>query len=190
MTYEVENKFAVADLPELRRRIESLGGCLCDIENQADSYFNHPLRDFRLTDEALRIRESNGKVQITFKGPRAGESIKIREEIELPIAETDEGGERAKTFFRRLGFRFVACIHKRRTTLRIQRDKWSILVCLDEVVELGSFVEIEAMSESEDLAQAKQIVCQLQQEIGLGEPILTSYLRMLLAKHSADDSAV
>ncbi len=188
MHYEVENKFSVADLSAFRRQVEGLGGRCCGSESHVDSYFNHPLKDFRQTDEALRIRESNPSIQITYKGPRADSAIKIREEIELPMSDQIGNGERAKALFSRLGFRFVACVKKRRTRLQLDRGKWLIAICLDEVEELGSFVEIELLADFAELEPAKQVLSELQTELGLGGPIMTSYLRMLVAKQSTDES--
>ena len=187
MPFEVENKFAVADLSEVQRRLESMGARMHGIEVHVDSYFNHPQRDFRRTDEALRIREIDDSVQITFKGPRIDSDIKIREELELSLDPSPGNGERAKELLQRLGFRFVACVRKRRVIWELDPIPYSILICLDEVAELGTFVEIELIAASEDLARAKKIVLDLQAELGLNEPLKSSYLRMLLSRTSAVD---
>ena len=99
---EVEQKFRVDDLDAMERRIvENLEiESVFELEQQ-DWYFSHPDRDFRATDEALRIRrtqvagnDSASSTLITYKGPRlnsgtAGRDFKTRREIELPI-----GGDR------------------------------------------------------------------------------------------------
>jgi adenylate cyclase, class 2 len=60
MTYEVEQKFPVADMQELERCITALGATISDPQTEADLYFAHPARDFAKTDEALRIRRTGG----------------------------------------------------------------------------------------------------------------------------------
>ncbi len=185
MPFEVENKFRVADPAELRRRIESLGAKFCGSETHSDSYFNHPSRDFRQTDEALRIRDANGEICLTFKGPRFNSGIKMREEIELPLGPSPDAEQSAITILNRLGFRFVACVKKRRDVYHLSKERWSIEVCMDDVDQLGTFAEIELVAEAADLEQAKQLVIDLQRELHLGEPESRSYLKMQLAANSS-----
>ncbi len=185
MSFEVENKFRVADPAHLRQRIEALGAEYRGMESHSDSYFNHPSRDFRQTDEALRIRNANGEICLTFKGPRFNTGIKIREEIELPLAPSPNAEQSAIAILHRLGFQFVACVKKRRDVYHLSKDRWSIEICLDDVDQLGTFAEIELIAEADDLGQAKQLVIDLQHELDLGEPESRSYLKMLLATNSS-----
>jgi adenylate cyclase class 2 len=57
-------------------------------------------------------------------------------------------------------------------------------ITLDEVEDLGTFVEIEILAEDENSNPAARIE-EIAKEIGVfGEPILASYLEMLLSKQS------
>ena len=69
MVIEVEMKFAVRDEVELRQRLKKWEVELGPSERQSDSYFSHPARDFSNTDEALRIRQTESRVEVTYKGP-------------------------------------------------------------------------------------------------------------------------
>ena len=74
-------------------------------------------------------------------------------------------------------------------------DKWrenyrfsGAAICLDEVNELGTFVEIEIMTSDEN-SHAEAEIKRIAKEIGVtGEPILASYLELLLSKRSAVQS--
>ncbi|MCD6488820.1 MAG: class IV adenylate cyclase [Desulfurococcales archaeon] len=110
---------------------------------EVDYYYQHPCRDFALTDEALRIRVVQGKsfskYILTYKGPRLSkEGVKKREEIELSI----EDPGKVDRLLSKLGFKKVATITKKRSYYRIQK----CLVSIDEVKELGLFMEIECSS--------------------------------------------
>jgi adenylate cyclase class 2 len=186
MAFEVENKFAVSDSTDLQRRVCALGAEYLGVESQADTYFSHPHRDFLLTDEALRVRSANGRIQITYKGKRAQAVVKIREELELPVAPIEQAESRTIELLERLGFRLLARLHKRRSTYRWGVGQAAILICLDEVDELGAFVEIELLVEGDQLTEATRRIERLQSQLQLGTPIQVSYLRMILARRAED----
>jgi len=66
---EVEVKVR-ADHSQVRSVLQKLGAIKIGIENQSDTYFAAPYRDFAKTDEALRIRSLDGKAVLTYKGPK------------------------------------------------------------------------------------------------------------------------
>ena len=84
--YEVELKYRVADGRAIEDRLAGRGACWHGTTEQVDRYFNHPSRDFAVTDEALRLRSTAAGVAITWKGPRLDATAKTRREIELPLA--------------------------------------------------------------------------------------------------------
>ena len=61
-------------------------------------------------------------------------------------------------------------------------------ISLDSVEGLGTFVEIEVLAERNDSVAAAQVK-RISKEIGIqGEPILASYLELLLSKRSGVQS--
>ncbi len=106
------------------------------VEDHEDFYFSHPCRDFSLTDEALRIRRLGTEYRLTYKGPKVDSETKTREEMELPVPGDIRG------ILDKLGFEEVDIIRKRRTPYR----KGDIILCIDEVENLGCFVEMELVS--------------------------------------------
>jgi adenylate cyclase class 2 len=151
----------------------------CDgLREEHDRYYNHPCRDFGVTDEALRVRRVGTETVVTYKGAKlAGTVLKAREELNLLIDE----GESFEVLLDRLGFRLTALVHKR-------RELWSLdgaSIALDEVDELGTYAEVEVLGEAGD-PMAEDRVRTLASSLGItGEPITASYLELLLLSRSA-----
>ncbi len=119
---------------------------------------------------------SAGERSITYKGPKLANSlIKTREELVLPIGDA----EAAVEVFRRLGFRDVASVVKRRAVWELEGFR----VCLDEVEGLGSFVEVEAAGSGE-ISGSEEETLRITRQLGLGglHLIRESYLELLLKK--------
>jgi len=182
MSYEVEQKYRVADPEQVRRLFADLGavdgGCVV----QVDTYYAHPNRDFAATDEALRIRRVGEKNFITYKGPKLDATTKTRREIEFDFAAGEHGAEQCNQLLQALGFQRVAEVSKSRQISRLQRGKHSIELAADEVQNVGSFVELEIGIEREsELDEAREALAALATELGLVDVERRGYLEMLLA---------
>jgi len=171
---EIELKVRVTDLPAVRERLLILHAEPEGRVHERDLYLNAPHRDFGGTDEALRIRNANGRFTVTYKGPKKQDyHLKAREEYNCGV----ESGEMIGCIFSSLGFRPVAEVRKWREYYRF-RDA---TVCLDQVEGLGDFVEIE-LADPAAVKEPARHVARLAGEIGVtGEPILSSYLELLLS---------
>lgn len=124
----------------IRDRLKNMGAKALETENQKDSYFNHPSRDFGVTDEALRLRETNGKFIITYKGPKLDSITKTREEFNVGIL--DYGSMRDSLL--RLGFKEVMGVEK----VREHYEFGDFSIMLDNIKGLGDFVEVEKKGEA------------------------------------------
>lgn len=133
--YEIEIK-AYCDNPrEVIKRLAAIGAEFVETRIEQDLYFNHPLRDFGLTDEALRLRYVNGKSKITYKGPKVSSETKARIEYETGIDDIDV----VVKILLALGFSKSGEIKKRREVYVSD----GMEITLDHVENLGDFVEIE-----------------------------------------------
>jgi len=180
MQYEVEQKYAVLDPMMLEMELDKLGIVWGETVQQRDAYYNHPARDFSQTDEAIRIRITSGKNCITYKGPRIDQTTKTRQEIEIPLG-VHATSEMAEQLLVALGFRYVAVVGKtRRTGTLIWRDQ-SLTIAIDEVVGLGTYIEIELMASEENLSVAQDMVQQVADELQLEGSIRVGYLDLLLS---------
>ena len=177
---EVELKFPISSSADVRQRMVDLGATSHSIFNQSDEYLNDPMRNFAKLDMSLRIRNSDEQYVLTFKGPNLDPIAKIREEIELPLADANTA-EQMKGVFEGIGFYSVAKVVKRRELLHLNWQNDNVHVFLDEVVEVGSFVELELVVEDEhQMLDAKQTLLDLAEAVGLTGAIRTGYLGMLL----------
>jgi adenylate cyclase, class 2 len=185
VTYEVELKFPLRDGPAMHERLKSLGATPGESLSQRDRYFNHPSRDFRQTNEALRIRSVGGQSCVTYKGPVLDREVKLRREIELPIGTTPAEGESFAEMLALLGFREVRSVAKTRRPFHLVWNDVPMELALDEIAGLGSFVEIETLADDANRDVRRAAVLDLAQHLGLGEPERRSYLKMLLEQDAA-----
>lgn len=139
---EIEIK-AYCDSPDsVISRLNELGGCYIGRRDERDVYFNHPSRDFKNTDEALRLRQTGDKCLITYKGPKLSANTKTRIEHETVIGDYNS----ARNILAALGFIESGIVEKTRTLYRLGEME----VCLDEVDGVGMFVELEIIGELAD----------------------------------------
>jgi adenylate cyclase, class 2 len=177
---EVEQKYRVSSHEVLRSRLKELGATPRRVEKHCDTYLQHPCRDFGQTGEAFRIREVNDDALVTFKGPRLEGAVKIRKELELPLASGTRQGW--MSIFEKLGFKTVAQVRKTRSPFELVWRGHQQTVVLDEVERLGNFVEIEiVVEETTQLEEFEKSILSLAEELYLVEPEVRSYLRQLLA---------
>lgn len=178
---EVEMKFQVADVATLTTRLTELGARKKEDRREADQYFNAPDRDFARTDEALRLRRIGSSNFITYKGPKRDAQTKTRTEIELRLPDGPEAATDMARLLTHLGYRPVTVVHKNRQIYHLQREGYLLEICLDDLEDLGQFVEIEVKAAEEQIDSARQAVMRLASQLGLKESERRSYLEMLLA---------
>ncbi|HVT30000.1 MAG TPA: class IV adenylate cyclase [Lacipirellulaceae bacterium] len=182
MRYEVEQKHRVSDLATLISRLNERGASFVDPIEQSDKYFDHPCRDFAKTDEAVRIRTVGNHSFVTYKGPKLDSTTKTRREIELPLDADDKDGARFAELLTALGFTPVAVVHKQRCPFRIRVGNYEVEGALDDVTDVGSFVELELQADDSMLDAAKRSISQLASDLNLGPSERRSYLELLLEK--------
>lgn len=165
---EVEVK---ARAPEdIEERIAALGAALLAVENHHDLYFNSPLRNFRLSDEALRIRIKEEGARLTYKGPKLDLATKSRLEMTVKIGDSGQ----MEQILSALGFVLSAEVKKQR-----RKYSWDgVIIALDMVEGLGYFVEAEAEGEGSYEEQKRRVLSAMS-ELGLHESIRSSYLELL-----------
>lgn len=181
-TFEVEQKFAVENLKALEQQLLALGVTIGPAQLQVDRYFAHPSRDFAKTDEALRIRSMGDDNVITYKGPRFKSETKSRREIELPLSPQAAGLNEFTALLEALGFTRVAEVRKHRRHGTIYHAGREVALALDEVDQVGSFCELELCCDEQGLAAAQETIIALAKQLGLSNPLQSSYLGMLLGQ--------
>ncbi|MFZ5830440.1 MAG: class IV adenylate cyclase [Planctomycetota bacterium] len=184
MQYEVEQKYPLADFDQVVSRLAELGAEIGQATEEVDTYFAHPARDFAKTDEALRIRRKGEAVFVTYKGPKLDETTKSRREIELRLPSGEETAEQWPELLTALGFATVAEVHKQRRKSHFRWQDYEVEASLDEVEQVGTFVELEIVVPPEEFEQAKACIAALAERLGLKQSERRSYLQLLLAQRS------
>ena len=193
---EVEIKVKIYDPNLMRKNFNDFNGVYKLSLHHEDTYFNMPsgLRDFKQTDEALRLRKSiefnrDNKTNIqkinhfiTYKGKKIDKTSKTREEIEVKIDEIED----MKNLLKLLGFREVFTVIKERELYDFTFQDTRIEVLIDYLPILEQyFVEVEILTESiNNVETAKEILFQFLEVFGIKkeESIRTSYLELVMKK--------
>jgi adenylate cyclase class 2 len=182
MRYEVEQKFPVRDLSAIESRLAEMGVEVSPSHQEADVYFAHPARDYAKTDEALRLRRTGEACFITYKGPKIDATTKTRREIELPLPAAPTTLAAWSELLEALGFRPVAEVRKSRRKAMVPWQGQRIEASLDEVQQVGTFVELELVAEAGQVEEAKARIASLAKELGLSVSERRSYLELLLTR--------
>ena len=161
--FEVEIK--APSSPAIEKKVATL----CEFHGkvvQEDDYFQHPCRDMKKTDEALRVRIVGGEFFLTYKGPKAKGDMKMRLEIEFPV------DKKIYALLTSLGFVKTLTVKK---TRRIY-SYGGIEVALDDVKGLGKYIEIEARKKT-----SRKNILPLAAKLGLKKDSWTtkSYTQLL-----------
>ncbi len=181
---EVELKYPAPDRDAVLLKLLALGAELSEERTDIDHYFNAPDRDFKKSDEALRIRRIGKGNWFTYKGPKRDAETKTRTEIEVRLRDGDAIECNAESLLLALGYRPVGVVHKQRAIYELDRPvggrMGTLEVCFDDVERVGSFIELELLAEEAEYELAKGTVLGVAVELGLTNPERRSYLEMLL----------
>lgn len=178
---EVERKYALPDPDLLIGRLTDLGGTPAQAVHQIDSYFNTPHRDFlgpEVISEWLRLREEPGKNSINYKRwlPE-GATVKTHcDEYESAVADI----EALRRMFAALDFTPLVVVDKVRQEWRLN----DVLVAVDQVADLGSYVEFEFGGDAQTVEDALDRLGKFVATVGieLGEPLNHGYPHLLLGR--------
>ncbi|HTU23503.1 MAG TPA: class IV adenylate cyclase [Gemmataceae bacterium] len=186
---EIEQKFADADFAAIEKRLTEWHMRRGEERGEADHYFNAPDRDFARTDEAFRLRRVGLANFLTYKGPKHPGAVKVRTELEIPLRDGDEAAEQFMRLLAHLGYRAVAVVRKRRRIHHLERGGFVLVVCLDEVEELGRFAEVEIVAPEDQVEAARSVLTDAAAALGLTNVERRSYLNLLLAAQGTPQPA-
>ncbi len=171
---EIEIKAYCKSYEQIVSEIRSAGAQYKETTKQHDIYFNHPERDFIITDEALRIRQSSSGVVLTYKGPKLPGITKSRTEEEVNVGKAGS----MERILINLGFRKSGEVKKTRDIYILD----DITICIDRVEGLGTFIELEKISTEKKEAEDELLA--LAEKLSLGSFVKKSYLEMILEGQS------
>jgi adenylate cyclase class 2 len=132
---ELEAKFYLANLFELREKLEALEAKLIQPRTyERNLRFDTPERILTQSTQVLRLRRDTAN-RLTYKGPgKIKDGVSARVEIEVTVGDF----ENARKLLEALGYKISMIYEKYRTIF----DLNGVLVTLDEM-PFGFFAEIE-----------------------------------------------
>lgn len=157
MHLEIEAKFRVKDHHAIRSRLEQLDARRVTHMLEKNEFYDDASRSLMANDSGLRIRTmrdlDTGDTQacMTFKGPRLTGRVKRRPEHEVEFQPDDAASLRH--LIEALGYQRQLAFEKRRERYRLN----SCTIELDQLPQIGRFVEIEGPGEDPIMELAEQL---------------------------------
>lgn len=147
MLYETEKKFFITDIRPLEALlISNWFGKMPTKSEERDIYFVDKDGVFIPSKICLRIRESNGSSELTYKGPSLNmdpNGFYSKLECNIPIGTVTEA---AVHMLEALGFLKYVEVKKARATFSKQESDATFNVSIDTVENAGNFVEFEILT--------------------------------------------
>ena len=164
---EIEIKAKVINEEDILSKLQDLGCELSEPVTQEDVVFAQKvgsLEEFLTNSVFLRIRESQKGIVFTLKynPDRQGEPDAMPVEHEVTVDSRAE----LEAIFKLLGFQPMVTVKKTRRSGHYKN--WEI--CVDEVEELGTFIEVEQMAEhEEDIEPVRDAIMEFLRSLGINE---------------------
>lgn len=164
---EIERKRVLENPEALQQRLDELGFIAMGPTVEVDTYYSRPDVDFLKTVECLRVRETEGGCEVTYKPAsdattHSTDGVVAKQETNVALADITQAAH-AHRLLEALGMVPLARVEKTRTCHRTA-DRPELSVVVDTITGLGSFVETEIVSEGawEDvvrrLAETEQLL--------------------------------
>lgn len=173
---EIEIKFRLHNKEKLISLLESLHVYCCEPIHQKDIIFVPNLDDTSNGDGKvfIRIRQRDNRAIITMK--KQSKTIIQNKEIEFEIGDVIQ----AQDFLETIGWKEWVTVEKVRMEAKYQEFN----ICIDEVKHLGSFVEIEILSDVENqTAYYEKKILSIAQKLGIPiENRVNDYYDSMIAK--------
>lgn len=182
---EIEKRFYVKNKSGLLKKLAQVGKKIFE-NHQIDTYYSPSHRNFlkeRYPFEWLRLRDDEGKYSLTYKHwypERVKESTHC-DEYETKI----DSLEGFRKILEALDFKQVVVVNKERTSFKVR----NLEVSVDDVKDLGLFVEIEIKDKYKSVEDGVSQIYKLAEELGLKElpedhPVRTGYPLEVYKKQS------
>ncbi len=160
---ECELKFPLKNVEELVEKLNKIAKPEQQNIFQKDTYYVPAHRNFlakKKINEWLRIRETNGGITLNYKNWYP-DGIHCKE-FETKIGDVNA----LKKIFESLNFKEIVVVEKTRSIWTYK----NVEIAIDNVKDLGFFIELEAKNDFKDIDEAKKVLYdtlkELKAEIG------------------------
>jgi adenylate cyclase class 2 len=194
LTYEFELRYVVQDYAPILDSLRKMQATTKDKLIEKDLYFSTPTSSTVEKGSIIRIREdinqnNERKIILSYKSPNVlREGVETREEIEVQILSDLPS---LTKLLGKIDLKPLVRVTKRRVEYSLAYKGVHFTVTLDDVDSLGSFVEIELMSDHKD--DAKKLIAmgeELAAKLNLDKTrkISLGYHEMMLEKGPSSGS--
>jgi len=183
---ELKARLESQTVPGLKERLDAAFSLNRTLEER-DIYYQAPDRDFKITDEALRIRRQGLEETaglLTYKGPKIDGLSNTRVELETEVGDADK----IQALLTALGYTVILTVGKKRSEYQGKGEDGKITICLDHVDGLGHFIELEYIAPDDlpdkERESIRDRLLSLLDELGVPRENLTrkSYLELLIQR--------
>lgn len=157
---EIEVKARVENIEDIKKSLEGRGCIFSQAVEQYDRVFietSLTYNDVGIGVPVARIRSQGGRHIFTLKKPIG--NMLDKQEHETEVADPEE----LKACLEMMGYKQALQIRKKRLKTKYNGDE----ICLDEVEELGSFIEMERLTENEDPQEVQEELYGFLEQIGV-----------------------
>lgn len=157
---EIEIKARFSDKEKVEARLKNIKAKEEKKKHQIDEYYNHPQRDTRKTNEYIRLRLSPASKEGVFAyhlNLRNG----VNKEYEVKVDDVDT----FKKILELSGFQLLGIIDKKRKAYTFK----NFTITVDEVKDVGNFVEVETDGEEHQIDEKKAGCLAVLEKIGLSK---------------------
>ncbi|MBR9703168.1 class IV adenylate cyclase [Candidatus Woesearchaeota archaeon] len=157
---EIEVKARCDDTALVKKKLAELGAIKKGEKRQVDEYYNHPSRDTRKTKEYIRVRYTPGKEGCVL-AYHINLSDGVNKEYEVKIDDL----ETLKQILDGFGFPLLGTIDKNREVFKLGE----LTITVDDVKNIGTFVEVEADGEEDEIDEKKVLCKEILKKLDLKE---------------------
>jgi len=178
---EIEIRFPLFNPEDVRNFLDNNANLQAENIYQKDTYFIPAHRDFLDVEyiyEWLRLRESDKGMSLNYKHffPENVCKTDYCEEFETKVDNIDA----LKKMFNSLNFREAVVVEKNRAAWLLDQTE----IVIDDVTDLGSFMELEATGHFDNPKEGKEYLYSVLQKMNakVGEEDLRGYPYRILEK--------
>lgn len=169
--YEVEVKARLRDRNAVIKKLNDFGCKFGEVLHQVDHIFNIEGETFPppLNSPVLRVRKENNRYIFTLKISQSGRQDSLEKELEIG------NGETMIEILKFLKWQETISVDKK----RIKTKLYDIEIMIDEVKDLGEFIEVEKMvthEKDKDRQKIQHELCDFLETLGVSkEDILMNH---------------
>lgn len=161
---EIEVKAKIKDFDNLRAKLAEIKCDLIGHFTQEDIIFlpeGVEFPDIKKGMAVVRVRNSNGIITLTLKKRITAENELIKLEKEIVVNDK----QAAIDIVEHMGYHEVVRVNKE----RVEGKYDGMTICIDDVEQLGHFIEVEQLSEDDNDAEIQESLFDFLQSLGVSK---------------------